>query len=356
MKSKVFGFLVLAAMTLGPLTACGGATTTSGTTTKNPSDIHVGFVSATTNANFAVEMAYGAKAAADQYHVNAQIVAPTSVDGPAEVKMFQDLTKTATDGIAVMTLAPDLFVRPEADAIKAGIPVIAVDTIGLPGSGVTTYVGNDNVAAGALLADEAIRLIPANAKGSIVIGNPQASVPPLDARVNGIKAEFASKRPDLKVIGPLLTNQDPQQNYSTWNNIVKAHPEALAFLEVGDPGNSSLARIKKANNGKYLTGAFDLDPAGIQAVVDGTNFGFVDPEHFLKGYIAMRLLIEHALNNKPIPTGWWNPGAQLITQANVQAIITRQPSIETRTQYFQPTIDQEFANPSQFIKPYDQSR
>jgi ribose transport system substrate-binding protein len=350
MKSKSFAFFAIAVMSLTSLAACGG--TTNGGSSKSPSDIHVGFVSATTNANFAVEMAMGAQYAANQYHVTAQIVAPTSVDGPAEVKMFQDLTKTATDGIGVMTLAPDLFVRPESDAIKSGIPVVAVDTIGLPGSGVTTYVGNDNVAAGALLADEAIRLIPANAKGSVVIGNPQASVPPLNARVDGIKQEFAAKRPDLTVIGPLLTNQDPTQNYNTWNNIVKAHPEALAFLEVGDPGNSSLARIKQANNGKYLTGAFDLDEAGIQAVVNGTNFGFVDPEHFLKGYIAMRLLIEHALHGTAIPTGWWNPGAQLITQANIQQIITRQQSLDSRGEYFKSTIDTEFANQSAYIKPY----
>lgn len=298
----------------------------------------------------------GAQYAANQYHVTAQIVAPTSVDGPAEVKMFQDLTKTATDGVAVETLAPDLFVRPESDAIKAGIPVIAVDTIGLPGSGVTTYIGNDNVAAGALLADQAISLIPAGAKGSVVIGNPQASVPVLNFRVDGIKQEFAAKRPDLTVVGPLLTNQDPTLNYNTWNNIVKAHPEALAFLEVGDPGNSSLARIKTANNGKYLTGAFDLDQAGIQAVVNGMNFGFVDPEHFLKGYIAMRLLIEHALHGTAIPTGWWDPGAQLITQSNIQDIITRQQSLDSRGQYFLPIANKAFANPSAYIKAYGDAK
>jgi ribose transport system substrate-binding protein len=301
-------------------------------------------------------MAMGAQYAADQYHVTAQIVAPTSVDGPAEVKMFQDLTKTATDGIAVETLAPDLFVRPESQAIAAGIPVVAVDTIGLPGSNVTTYIGNDNVSAGALLADAAIKLLPASAKGSVVVGNPQTSVPVLNFRVDGIKQVFAAQRPDLTFVGPLLTNQDPTQNYNTWNNIVKANPNAVAFLEVGDPGNSSLARIKTANNGKYLTGAFDLDPAGIQAVQNGVNFGFVDPEHFLKGYIAMRLLIEHALHGTTIPTGWWNPGAQLITQANIQDIVTRQQSLQTREAYFKPIIDQEFANPSAYIKPYDQAK
>ncbi|HEU0027691.1 MAG TPA: hypothetical protein VFQ25_11295 [Ktedonobacterales bacterium] len=90
--------------------------------------------------------------------------------------------------------------------------------------------------------------------------------------------------------------------------------------------------------------------------MSGVNFGFVDPERFLKGYIAMRLLIEHALHGATIPTGWWNPGAQLITQANIQDIITRQQSLDSRGPYFQPTINQEFANPSAYVKAYGNAK
>src|SRR5579859_5775399 len=118
------------------LVACGGTTPNSGTAStsgnKSPADIHVGFVSETSSLNFATEMAAGAQYAADQFHVSAQIVAPPNIDDQAAVKLFQDLTRTARDGIAVETLAPELFARPEADAVKAGIPLIAVDTTPLP--------------------------------------------------------------------------------------------------------------------------------------------------------------------------------------------------------------------------------
>jgi len=117
-----------------------------------------------------------------------------------------------------------------------------------------------------------------------------------------------------------------------------------------------LARIKRANQGTYLTGAFDLNQAALQAVADGTNFGLVDPEHFLKGYVAMRLLIEHALNGKSLPKGWWNPGALLVTQSNVQDIIARQQSLEAKGRFYQPIIDKEFANAAAQIKPMDQAK
>src|SRR2546421_6523874 len=132
MRSKVLSIMssTTIVLTLLVLAACGSSsssTTASGS--KNPSDIHVGFVSETSSLNFASEMAAGAQYAANQYHVSAQIVAPPNIDDEAAVKLFQDLTRTARDGIAVETLAPNLFVRPEANAVSAGIPIIALDTV-----------------------------------------------------------------------------------------------------------------------------------------------------------------------------------------------------------------------------------
>lgn len=362
MRSKINSILSSATMVLAllSLVACGvsGSTSSSNAASggKSPSDIHVGFVSATSSLNFVSEMAAGAQYAANQYHVSAQIVAPPNVDNQGEVKLFQDLIQTARDGIAVETLAPDLFVRPEANAVNAGIPVIAVDTTTPPTANITTYVGNDNIAAGVVLADETIKRLPKNAKGSVVIGNPVPGLPVLEYRVQGLKEEFQKERPDLQVLGPFQTSAEPQQNYDAWNSTIRSHPDGVAYLGVGDQDTASLAKIKQTNNGQYLTAAFDLNPTGLQSVVDGINFALVDPEHFLKGYVAMRLLIEHALNGKVIPKGWWNPGAQLVTQSNVQDIIARQVSLDTRGKYYQPIIDKEFADPSVYIKPIDQAR
>ena len=360
-SAKIFAVLSSCSLALGLLfflVACGGSTPTTTTTGggKNASDIHVGFVSETSSLNFAAEMAAGAQYAANQMHVNAQIVAPPNIDDEAAVKLFQDLTRTATDGIAVETLAPNLFVRPETNAIKAGIPVVAVDTIADPATGITTYVGNDNVAAGALLADEAIKKLPPNASGQVIIGIDTPGVPVLVYRFQGIQQEFNKLLPKVQVLGPFDSKQEPQANFNAWSSLIQAHPNALAYLGVGDADNASLARLKQAQNGKYLTAAFDLNPTGLQAVQNGVNYALVDPEHFLKGYVAMRLLIEHALHGTAIPKGWWNPGAQLVTQANVAAIIARQATLATKGAYYQPIIDKEFANPTAQIKAYSQAK
>ncbi len=362
MQSKILAPLSSALMVLSLLllAACGGgATSTSGTgtpTSKNPADIHVGFVSETSSEDFAAEMAAGAQYAANQFHVSAQIVAPANENDEQSVSLFQGLTRTARDGIAVETLAPALFIRAEANAVSQGIPVIAVDTAPPAGTNITTYVGNDNFAAGETLAQEAIKHLAKNAKGTVVVGIDTPGIPPLEYRFQGIKQAFKDALPGVTVLGPYDSQQEPDQNYQAWNNLIKAHPGALAYIGVGDPDNSSLARIKEANKGTYLTSAFDLDPTALQAVANGTNYALLDPEHFLKGYVAMRLLIEHALYGTTIPTGWWNPGDLLVNQSNVQQIITRQKTLASKGAFYLPIITKEFADPAAQIKPLSEAR
>ena len=320
-------------------------------TSRNPAEVHVGFVTETSSLNFALEMAAGARYAAQQYHVSAQIVAPPDFNDPLALKLFQGLMRTARDGIAVETLTPDLFVASEAEAIKQGIPLIAVDTPPPPASHIMTFVGNDNIAAGKLLGRATARLIPMPARGSILIGIDNMDSSVLHDRARGLQEIFRQIRPALHLLEPFNAQQPQQINLATWRAQIQAHADLIACLGVGDADNASLAQIKQNNHGTYLSAAFDLNPTALQAVANGTNFALIDPAHFLKGYVAMRLLIEHALMGKAIPRGWWLTDAFLVTQRNVQQTIRRQVSLAARGQFFHAEIEREFAHPREHLQP-----
>src|ERR1044071_9572885 len=84
------------------------------------------FVYPTTETNFGQEMALGAKAAADDRPgVELKESAPANVDGPKEVQLFQAATRASKDGVAMMTLTPDLFLRPLITAGQQGVPLVA---------------------------------------------------------------------------------------------------------------------------------------------------------------------------------------------------------------------------------------
>lgn len=189
----------------GPARANGG---------KNAADLKLAFVYATSTLNPMQEMALGVKAAAEEQGAKVALSAPSGTDGPAQVQMFQQAIQTAPDGIVFETLTPDLFPRPLKQATDAGVPVITVDTVPPSGSGVLSHVGAKDKEIGKALAERLIKDIPADAKGTVVIGTSIPGLGVLDARADGMKEAFAAARPDLTVVGPLATAPEPTGNHA----------------------------------------------------------------------------------------------------------------------------------------------
>jgi ABC-type sugar transport system substrate-binding protein len=355
---------VLSALVLAvAMGACGGNSDKgskgaggAGTAAAGAKDVNLGMVVATSTQNAMQEMAFGAGAAADGTPgVHLKQAAPSGINGPEEVKLFQAVTQTAKDGIAVMTTTPDLFVRPFSQAVAKDIPVVAVDAAPFPASKVTTFVGNSNTELGRTVAEVIIKKIPADATGEVVLGNDIPGLPLLDARLAGMKDVIQKQRPKLKIVGPFNVGAEPTENYNHWNDLVKAHPNAVAYLAPGDQDAVSFARISKSNNKKYLVGACDVDPAALNAVKDGYVEVLGDPWHFMKGYIAMSLLAANAQKGKALPQGWFNPGSGIVTAANVADIFTREKDNSSRVAFFQKEIDKQLADPSAYIKPMGQA-
>jgi ribose transport system substrate-binding protein len=361
------GTITLAAAFVTTLAACaGGDTGSTGSTPGTPSgdqpasseqaggggkaadEIHLAFIGADGSQNFTQEMLKGAEAAAEEYGVDVQVLAPTSLDGQAQVRMMEDAMRTATDGIAIMSLTPDLLIRTQATAVEEGIPVVSVDVPALEGSNVTTHLGNDNFAAGEMLAKEAVRHLEEQGvtEGKAVVASPIPGIPTLDLRAEGMKAAIEAALPDFEVIGPVASAPDPTGNYAAWNNLVSANSDATVFMDAGDAALASLARINRENDNAYLTGAFDLNDAGLEAIAEGINFASGDPQHFLKGYMSTRVLIENALGERDLPQGWWVLPAALVNKDNVEQVIERQAGDNAaKLEYFAPQIEDLYADP-----------
>jgi ribose transport system substrate-binding protein len=352
------GVAVLLALAVA-VAACGGDDNGGGgggggggsAAKKDPQDVKLAMITATTTQNAFQEMDLGAQAAGSAEGISLKSAAPNGINGPQEVAMFQAATQTSKDGIATMTTTPDLFVRPFSRAVAQGIPQVSVDTPPPKGSNVTTFVGNDNVELGAMLATAMLDKIPEDATGELVLGNPIPGLPVLDLRVQGMQQVLQKERPKLKLVGPLNTGPEPTQNYQAWQGIVKAHPNAVAYIDPGDQAVVSLARIEKQTGKKLLVGGADVDPAALAAIKDGRAYALADPEHWLKGYIAISLLAKQAKDGKKMPEGWWNPGGAIITADNVDEIIARQKDNATRTQYYQSEVDKQLADPDSYLKP-----
>lgn len=334
--------------------ACGGGSAESG---GGPAKLSMGIAVANIGLNFAHEMVQGATVAAQHAgDIDFQAVGPPNTDGPAEEKLFQNLVRTARDGIVLENLDPPIFTRPAADAVDQGIPIVALDTAPTDGSKVTFYVGNDNYELGSMLADELLERLPANPTGTVVVGVPNPGTPVLDSRAEGIAETLNAKAPGITVLGPFQTYSDPNQNLGAWQSLVHANPTALAFLGVGDADSYDLAKIKRDENGQYLVAGADVDAKTLQEVKAGFDFVTIDPTHFLKGYIATALLIKSVREKTPLPQGWLHMPGLVVDQENIDQIIQRQTSPEAAYEYYKPQIDEILANPSAYLRPLADAR
>ena len=162
--------------------------------------------------------------------------------------------------------------------------------------------------------------------------------------------------PGIRTLGPHHTFSDPAQNYNAWIAQVHAHPDALAFLGVGDADSYDLAKIKQQEKGKYLTAGFDVDPKTLQAVKDGTNFAGIDPEHFLKGYISAAVLAKTVRDGKKPPSGWFKTPGMVLDSGNIDEVIAREKSPEAAYNWYKPQIDKLLANVDESLNPLSQAR
>jgi ribose transport system substrate-binding protein len=339
------------------LASCGGSSSSgSGSGSSGGSSaktVHLAFIYPGTFANFAQEMALGAKAAADHTPgVHFTESAPANNDGNAQVQLFQTATQTSKDGMACMTLFPQLFIRPVQQATAENIPLIAVDVPPPAGTKVTTFVGNSNTQLGVSLGDQLLKQpsFDCSKGGQILIGTDTPGLPPLVARNNGFSQVMKAKCPKVQLIN-FDSKQTPTDNYNAWSAAVKAHPNALAFVGPGSEDATSMAQIERQTGKHYLVGADDLDPVALKAVKQGLVFALISPEHWLEGYIAMKLLAANAQQGKALPQGWWNPGFLVVNSSNIDKILARQATPATQYAYFKPIADAELADPSKYIKP-----
>jgi ABC-type sugar transport system substrate-binding protein len=316
--------------------------------------VTISFVYSLRLLNAMQEMVMGAKAAAqDSPGVTFAASTPdeTGINGPAEVKVFQTATKTAKDGVALVTPIPDAFISPLRQAHSSGVPVVAVDTPPPPGADVGTFVGNSNFEVGQLLAKEILKQIPIGATGEIVIGDSIPGFAVLDQRIIGMVQVIKQQRPTVTIVGPFNSHITPSENLAAWAAEVKLHPKALAYLAPADLDAVSLAQIQKQTGSHFLVGGCDLEADGLQATNDGYVYALASPEHWLKGYISVKLLAQHAQSGKALPAGWWNPGALVVNRSNVANIIARQHDEASRARWFKAVVNEQFAQQSEYVKP-----
>ena len=227
-------------------------------------------------------------------------------------------------GIGVCLIDNTAFNNPVNTALGHGIPVIAFNADVSPGvkNGRMAYVGQNNLTAGAAVANEILKL--GVKKGDLVAGIiATPGTGNIQPRLDGAKPIFRKAGVSFPEVGTSATEGAPEYNkISSWY----AGHKDVKFMMAVDSGDSNAVAefIKKEKlKGKVGASVWDVGLPVTQAINAGIISTTVDQQAYLQGFdTIMQLFLYNVSGGLMKPTNT-DTGLGIVTKANVKPYLVR---------------------------------
>jgi simple sugar transport system substrate-binding protein len=242
----------------------------------------------------------GAKQAAVKDNIN--FLYSHDAEAQQQAQLVDAAVDKKVDGIIVTLAKPEAMKAAVERAVKAGIPVITVNS----GSevskefGALTHIGQDETVAGRAVGEE---LNAHGKKKALCILHEQGNVGH-EQRCDGLKETFEGKVENLYVEG---TNMPDVQ--STIGAKLETDKKVDAVVTLGAPFADTAAKARDEAGSEAEIDTFDLNAKVAAGLEDGTLGFAVDQQPYLQGYQAVDLLWLYRYNadvlggGQPVLTG-----------------------------------------------------
>jgi ribose transport system substrate-binding protein len=266
---------------------------------------------------FYITMSHGAAAEAKAEGASFQFVgAPTW--GPSYQLPF--LNATIAQHPDLILIAPTDTVAmqaPIARAVKAGIPVILVDTTLKNPSIAATTISSDNIKGG--LAAATALAIAIGKKGKVAGITTVPGVSTTDQRLQGFN-QGLKKYPNITNIGTTFATDNATRAGTILKGLVAAHPDLAGVFAMNVvTGDGVLAAAKEAGlAGKLKLVEFDAGPTQVDGLRKGQISALIAQYPYGIGQMGVKLGIEYLNGNHKLQPHY-GTGEAIITQANVNS-------------------------------------
>jgi ribose transport system substrate-binding protein len=306
----------------------------------------------------AVEIfAYGAQAAAKELGFTLDVTGPQQYNLQQQQAMSDAEANAGANGIIEILVGASAWSRNEQALADRGVHVVNIGVYTGPFLGDKTpiYVGPNDIDYGRALGALVVNAIGgASASGDVVIATCVPGLLEQEDRYDGVRLALADSAPNVNLLGLYNVSDDPSIGIPQWQQLVQAHPNAIAFIGLCSTHPADLAKVKAATPGaKWLALGGELDPGSLAGIKDGTVQGVVDADIWQQGYIAAKLLFLQSTQHGIPSTGWIDSGIETVTSSNVDAVIAREEGTRDNEEaFFRPAMDKIFANLSGNIQPF----
>jgi ribose transport system substrate-binding protein len=265
---------------------------TAGASAHPAKKVSVAFVGADLPDPFYLTMKCGAFAAARQFNVNLSWQGTDGVDYAPEVTIFNATRQKHPAGIILAPFSPTAFIKPVADTMKAGTPVVTVDGT-LSKKVELENIRTDNIHAGGLAGIGLGKAIGGKGKVAVVSFSPD--VPVQRDRVNGFKQTIAKKYPGIQVVSVQYGGADSGKSANVTAAMLQKYPDLAGIYatDTNDADGAASAILAAGKRGKVKLVAYDATAKAVAGLKRGLFDGIVSQSPYDEGFQAVRTLALH---------------------------------------------------------------
>ena len=264
----------------------------------------------------------GAKDAGKMFNVDVTYSGPEKFSIQKLVNMVETAVAAKPDGLIVTITDQKALDKPLKDAIKKGIPVVAInvpDTRSFPDKiPYLCYVGADDYKVGIAAANRMLQAFsPGKPKRGVILIH-EVGHTGLELRAKGITEVFSKLGIPVE---RLAGTPNSSENYQALDAYLTKHPDTDAVFTLGPIGCLPALKLFEDKNlfGKIKLGGVDLTTRMTDAIKKGELLFTVEQQQYLQGYLPVGLLV---LYNKYglIPHGDILTGPAIVDKSNVDIV------------------------------------
>lgn len=327
--------MVLALAAMAIMAGCGGApapqeapkpaenAATPAAAAPAKSKIEIAVVPKGLSHQFWLTVKAGAEAAAKEGNAEIRWQGPekeTQVD--KQISIIEDMINSKVSAIVMAACDENALIGVLEKAVKAGIPVVTIDS-GVKSELPVTFVATDNVAGAKAATKELIRLI--GGEGEVGLIPFVAGAATSEMRVQGFN-EALAESPNVKLAATNYSQSDAATAMNVTQDMMTANPNLKGIFAANEPGVVGAAQAIKAAGkaGQVKVVGFDSSDEEIAALNEGAVQALAVQNPFQMGYQGVKAALD-TLNKKEvakrIDTGITVVTKDNITQPDVQKLL-----------------------------------
>jgi len=238
----------------------------------------------------------GAKEAAKKLGIDIIWNAPKTVNGKDQAKIIEEFIQKEVSGIGLGPIESPEVRKAVDHAIKKGIFVIVFDT-DLPNSGVSGFLGTNNVDAGKSLGETVIKQL--NGKGKILVSLNNNILVNMKQRLEGFD-KIVDKYPEIQIVATEFGSANNLERLKALKSLLLKHSDLDCLVYMDAEGANLIGTLSKDMliNAKCI--GFDKSDEAIKLIKSGKLSAVIAQRPSLWGELVVRRLND-LVNAKSIP-------------------------------------------------------